>query len=95
MPEEHIPMIGVSLPMVGEAGLTRDWRTQRPVIDPSCCLTRGAQPRDCMICWLYCPEPAIAQGKPPTIDYEYCKGCGICVRECPAKAITMVDEGQK
>jgi pyruvate ferredoxin oxidoreductase delta subunit len=23
---------------------------------------------------------------------DYCKGCGICAEECPAKAITMVDE---
>jgi len=26
------------------------------------------------------------------IDYDYCKGCGICAQECPAKAIRMVDE---
>ncbi|MGM0788312.1 MAG: 4Fe-4S binding protein [Thermodesulfobacteriota bacterium] len=29
---------------------------------------------------------------PPTIDYEYCKGCEICAEECPADAITMVEE---
>jgi Pyruvate/2-oxoacid:ferredoxin oxidoreductase delta subunit len=27
------------------------------------------------------------------IDYDYCKGCGVCANECPAKAITMVEEG--
>jgi Pyruvate/2-oxoacid:ferredoxin oxidoreductase delta subunit len=27
------------------------------------------------------------------IDYDYCKGCGICANECPAKAIAMVEEG--
>jgi Pyruvate/2-oxoacid:ferredoxin oxidoreductase delta subunit len=26
------------------------------------------------------------------IDYDYCKGCGICAQECPAKAIRMVAE---
>jgi pyruvate ferredoxin oxidoreductase delta subunit len=24
----------------------------------------------------------------------YCKGCGICARECPADAIGMVDESE-
>jgi pyruvate ferredoxin oxidoreductase delta subunit len=28
------------------------------------------------------------------IDYDYCKGCGICAVECPRKAIEMVPEPQ-
>ena len=25
-------------------------------------------------------------------DLYYCKGCGICAKECPKKVITMVEE---
>jgi len=31
-------------------------------------------------------------GKPPVIDLEYCKGCGVCETECPTGAIIMEDE---
>ncbi|MDF2968351.1 MAG: FAD-dependent oxidoreductase, partial [Nocardioidaceae bacterium] len=26
------------------------------------------------------------------IDLDYCKGCGLCVAECPSGAIEMVPE---
>ncbi|NTW41461.1 MAG: 4Fe-4S binding protein, partial [Cellulomonadaceae bacterium] len=26
------------------------------------------------------------------IDYDYCKGCGICAAECPCGSILMVPE---
>ncbi|MFP3162015.1 MAG: 4Fe-4S binding protein, partial [Acidilobus sp.] len=26
------------------------------------------------------------------VDYEYCKGCGICAEVCPTHAIEMVPE---
>jgi len=63
------------------------WRVKRPVIDDAKCT-------NCLICWVYCPEPAIVrhEGSNVTIDYDHCKGCGICEVECPLKAITMVRE---
>jgi pyruvate ferredoxin oxidoreductase delta subunit len=67
---------------------TGSWRSVRPVIDYEKCI-------GCMMCWLYCPEPAISDEKPPKVDYRYCKGCGICANECPVKAIKMVEEGGK
>ncbi len=95
MTKEKLPMIGVSPPTEGEAGRTGTWRSKRPVIDPKRCLTCGDRPRDCHLCWMYCPEVVIAPGSPPVIDYRYCKGCGICGRECPRKAIRMVPEEQE
>jgi pyruvate ferredoxin oxidoreductase delta subunit len=29
---------------------------------------------------------------PVNINYEYCKGCGVCCEVCPADAIMMVAE---
>jgi len=93
MPGKKTPMIGISPPMVGEAGKTGTWRNQRPTIDSKRCLTCRPKPRKCQMCWMYCPEAAMIQGSPPIIDYDYCKGCGICALECPAKAIDMDEEG--
>jgi pyruvate ferredoxin oxidoreductase delta subunit len=28
----------------------------------------------------------------PAADLDYCKGCGICARECPTRCIEMVEE---
>ena len=32
---------------------------------------------------------------PYAIDYDYCKGCGICAAECPCGAIEMVPRRSK
>jgi len=76
----------------GDAGKTGSWRIVRPVIDASICTPGKRKAASCYICWLYCPDGVITQGFPPTIDLQYCKGCGICAQECPTKAITMVEE---
>jgi pyruvate ferredoxin oxidoreductase delta subunit len=33
-----------------------------------------------------------AESLVPMADLDYCKGCGICVRECPTHCITLVPE---
>lgn len=79
-------------PAVGEAGKTGDWRDMKPVIDQSKCIAAIKKKAACLLCWLYCPEGVVSSTIPPAIDLEYCKGCGICAEECPAKAISMVKE---
>lgn len=49
----------------------------------------------CDNCYILCPDVAILkQGEdmPNIVDYDYCKGCGICVEECPRNAMVMEEE---
>jgi pyruvate ferredoxin oxidoreductase delta subunit len=66
---------------------TGDWRTFKPVIDLERC-------SHCLLCWIYCPDSSVIvkEGRIRGIDYDHCKGCGICAEECPPKirAIRML-----
>ena len=49
----------------------------------------------CDNCFAMCPDDAVIKLGPPgeyVIDLDYCKGCGLCVQECPSGAIVMVPE---
>lgn len=63
------------------------WRTIRPVIDYARC-------NHCWwVCSEFCPDSAIKViGGRPEIDYDHCKGCMICVAQCPPHAIATVPE---
>lgn len=62
------------------------WRSIRPVVNTEKCV-------GCMQCYLYCPDGVISvkNGK-AEIDYNFCKGCGICSKICKPNAIEMEDE---
>jgi 2-oxoacid:acceptor oxidoreductase delta subunit (pyruvate/2-ketoisovalerate family) len=59
------------------------WRSERPVVDAGRCT-------GCLQCYLYCPDGTISPDI--AIDYDFCKGCGICAKVCKAGAITMEAE---
>lgn len=47
---------------------------------------------ECDNCWHFCPDAAVLKigpGKAYKFDYDYCKGCGICAKECPCGHIEM------
>jgi 2-oxoacid:acceptor oxidoreductase delta subunit (pyruvate/2-ketoisovalerate family) len=48
----------------------------------------------CDNCYGVCPDNAVIKLGPGRyeVDYDYCKGCGICVSECPCGAIEMQPE---
>ncbi len=50
---------------------------------------------ECDNCYGVCPDNSVIKlgpGKRFQFNYDYCKGCGICVAECPCGAIKMVPE---
>ncbi len=50
---------------------------------------------ECDNCYGVCPDNAVIKlgpGEGFEFDYDYCKGCAICVAECPAGAIVMIPE---
>ncbi len=75
-------------PASSDAVKTGLWRTMRPVIDYSRCH------RCAWICSTFCPEGNISLNEEgyPQIDYEHCKGCLICLAQCPSHAIRAIPE---
>lgn len=62
------------------------WRNFRPVIDEQKCV-------GCLQCYLYCPDGVIfKKDKKVSVDYDFCKGCGICKNICKVQAISMEEE---
>ncbi|MDH5484638.1 MAG: NAD(P)-binding protein [Gammaproteobacteria bacterium] len=50
---------------------------------------------ECDNCYTVCPDNAITKlgpGKRFEIKYDYCKGCGMCVEECPCGSMLMAPE---
>lgn len=53
----------------------------------------------CDNCFTLCPDASVlkapkpmADGSSYVFDYDYCKGCGLCAKECPTAFIQMVPE---
>lgn len=66
---------------------TGDWRSMKPVwIEDKC--------KHCLMCWAVCPDMSILakDGKITGIDYDHCKGCGVCTAQCKFDALDFVPE---
>jgi 2-oxoacid:acceptor oxidoreductase delta subunit (pyruvate/2-ketoisovalerate family) len=52
---------------------------------------------ECENCYLFCPDASILKGDEilsHQVDYDFCKGCGICFVECPRGAISLEEEAR-
>ncbi len=67
------------------------WRVDKPVHNMDICI-------NCFNCWVYCPDAAILvrEEKMRGVDYQHCKGCGVCVSVCPTnpKSLLMFDNNE-
>ena len=73
-----------------QGGLTED----NALFEARRCLSCG-NCFECDNCYGVCPDNAVLKlgpGKRFEFNYDYCKGCGMCVAECPCGAIEMVPE---
>ena len=73
-----------------QGGLTED----NALFEARRCLSCG-NCFECDNCYGVCPDNAVIKLGPGNrfqFNYDYCKGCGICVAECPCGAIEMVPE---
>lgn len=52
---------------------------------------------ECENCYTFCPDASILKGARSLsheVDYDFCKGCGICFTECPRRAISLREEAR-
>lgn len=78
------PLLGAS-----EGNPFLAWRPRLPITDESKCT--------CTYCITptFCPEAVIFwRDGHYVVDYEFCKGCGICAEVCVHSTVSMVDSSQ-
>ncbi len=68
------------------------WRVVKPVYNRDVCI-------DCQNCWVWCPDTSIISRDKQMlgIDYDHCKGCGVCAEVCPTnpKSLIMFAEAEE
>jgi NADPH-dependent glutamate synthase beta subunit-like oxidoreductase len=51
----------------------------------------------CENCYVFCPDASIIKANgvlSHQVDYDFCKGCGICFSECPRGVISLKEEAR-
>jgi NADPH-dependent glutamate synthase beta subunit-like oxidoreductase len=51
----------------------------------------------CENCYVFCPDLSVIMDEGVVkyrINYDYCKGCGICIAECPRNALSVEKEAK-
>jgi len=96
-PRARPEMLQSNRAVTGFSEVVGDLSWQQAVDEAQRCMTCGSC-TVCDTCLVFCPDSAIERN-PTTglydIDLKHCKGCGICVEECPRGAIQLTAEEQR
>jgi NADPH-dependent glutamate synthase beta subunit-like oxidoreductase len=85
------PMLDVVRRTSGFAEVVGNLNEENALFEARRCMSCG-NCFECDNCYGVCPDNAVIKLGPGNrfkFNYDYCKGCGICVSECPCGAIKM------
>jgi NADPH-dependent glutamate synthase beta subunit-like oxidoreductase len=91
----RIPRINITERLAGFHEVHKGLSEAEALADAARCFHCGVCTM-CDNCYVFCPDASILhKGETKwgyNIDFDFCKGCGICVHECPRSAMIMEDE---
>ncbi len=93
-PRSHQPRLDVVRRTSGFAEVVGNLDEETAAYEARRCMSCG-NCFECDNCYGVCPDNAVEKlgpGKGFQFKYDYCKGCGLCVSECPCGAIKMIPE---
>jgi 2-oxoacid:acceptor oxidoreductase delta subunit (pyruvate/2-ketoisovalerate family) len=92
--QSHQPYLDVARRRTSFEEVVGGLHTATALLEARRCLSCG-NCFECDTCYGVCPDNAIIKLDPGNryeINLDYCKGCGICMEECPSGAIDMIKE---
>lgn len=90
-PRMKIHKISVNKRLKGFQEVIRSPSQENVISEAKRCFNCGTC-TECGNCYIFCPDNSIKKdpdGYGYIVDMDYCKGCGICVQECPRGAMRM------
>jgi len=80
----------------GFGEVTSTLTEDRAVKEAERCFSCGTC-NECENCYVFCPDASViktGERFSHQVDYDFCKGCGICLSECPRGAISLIEEAR-
>ncbi len=91
-PRVPTPQLALSERISSFAETKRALSADQARLEASRCFSCGVC-NNCDNCWVFCPDAAITRRDGTyEVNYDFCKGCGVCAEECPRSVISLVEE---